>query len=87
MWYVSRMRIVSATYARAHLPKLLDAASRGERITIARHKKPIAELGPSPKAQRPMPILGGVKGIRIVDRRWAEPMTKQEIEAMLGDRY
>jgi antitoxin (DNA-binding transcriptional repressor) of toxin-antitoxin stability system len=81
------MKVVSAAYARAHLPKLLDAASRGERITIARHKKPIAELGPSPKAQRPMPILGGVKGIRILDPRWADPMTEQEIESMLKDHY
>jgi antitoxin (DNA-binding transcriptional repressor) of toxin-antitoxin stability system len=81
------MRIVTAAYARAHLPKLLDAASRGERITIARHKKPVTELGPSPEARRPVPILGGVKGIRVVDPRWAEPMTEQEIEAMLEDRY
>ena len=81
------MKVVSAAYARAHLPKLLDAASRGERITIARHKKPIAELGPSPKAQRPMPILGGVKGIRILDPRWADPMPEQEIESMLKDHY
>jgi antitoxin (DNA-binding transcriptional repressor) of toxin-antitoxin stability system len=81
------MKIVTAAYARAHLPKLLDAASRGERITIARHKKPVAELGPSPEAQHPVPILGGVKGIRVLDPRWAEPMTEQQIEAMLEERY
>jgi len=79
--------MVNAAYARAHLPKLLDAASRGERITIARHKKPVAELGPSPKAHRPLPILGGVKGIKILDPRWADPMTEQEVEAMLEERY
>lgn len=81
------MKFVSAAYARAHLPELLDAASRGQRITIARHKKPVAELGPSPEAERRAPILGGVKGIKILDPRWAEPMTEQEIEAMLEDHY
>ena len=87
LWYILAMKMVSAAFARAHLPKLLDAASRGERITIARHKKPVAELGPSRKAHRPAPILGGVKGIRVLDPRWADPMTEQEIEAILKERY
>ncbi len=81
------MKSVTAAYARAHLPKLLDAASSGEAITITRHKKPVAQLGPSPQAQRPVPILGGVKGIRVIDPHWADPMTEQEIEEMLEDRY
>lgn len=86
-WYTPTMKTVTAAYARAHLPELLNAASRGERITIARHRKAVAELGPSPKAQRPVPILGGVKGIKILDPHWSDPMTEKEIAKMLEDRY
>jgi len=81
------MKTVTAAYARAHLPELLDAASQGERITIARHRKPVAELGPSPEADPPKRVLGGVKGIKVFALDWADPMTEEEIEDMLEDRY
>jgi len=86
-WYSSSVKTVTAAYARAHLPELLNAASQGERITIARHRKPVAELGPSREAHPPTRVLGGVKGIKVFDRHWADPMTEEEIAKMLKDRY
>ncbi len=37
---------VGACEAKTHLPKLLERVRRGERITITRRGKPIAELRP-----------------------------------------
>ena len=37
---------VGAYEAKTHLPKLLERVRRGERITITRRGKPIAELRP-----------------------------------------
>jgi hypothetical protein len=34
-----------------------------------------------------VPVLGGVKGIKILDSQWAKAMPEEEIEAMLDDRY
>lgn len=33
--------------AKTHLPALLRRVARGERVTITRHGKPVAELGPA----------------------------------------
>ena len=38
--------------ARAHLSQLVARAEKGERITIARAGKPVAQLGPAPKTKR-----------------------------------
>jgi len=38
---------VGAYEAKTHLPKLLERVARGERITITKHGKPIAELIPT----------------------------------------
>jgi len=37
---------MSAREARANLAAVVEAAQRGERITITRYGKPIAEIGP-----------------------------------------
>lgn len=37
---------VGAYHAKTHLADLLDRAERGERITITRHGRPVAELVP-----------------------------------------
>lgn len=39
---------VGAYEAKTHLSQLLDRAERGEHITITRHGKPVARLGPIP---------------------------------------
>ncbi|WP_420465936.1 type II toxin-antitoxin system Phd/YefM family antitoxin [Panacagrimonas sp.] len=38
---------VGAYEAKTHLPRLLERVARGERITITKHGKPIAELIPA----------------------------------------
>ena len=40
------MESVGAYDAKTHLPKLLDRVARGERITVTKHGKPVAELIP-----------------------------------------
>lgn len=44
---------VGSFEAKTHLAALLDRVSRGERITITRHGKPVAQLVPvQPEAER-----------------------------------
>lgn len=42
------MSTVGAFEAKTHLPQLLERVSRGERITITRHGRPVAMLVPPP---------------------------------------
>lgn len=39
---------MSVREARAHFAAALEAAERGERVTITKNGKPVAELGPAP---------------------------------------
>lgn len=81
------MKTVTAAYARAHLPELLDYVSRGNRVTIERHRKPIAEIGPSPAAERPAPKFGTGKGkVKLVDPQAFDPMTDEQVDALLAGR-
>ncbi len=45
--------VVNIHAAKTKLSQLVARAEKGERITIARAGKPVAQLGPSPKAKRP----------------------------------
>ena len=40
------MEMIGAYEAKTHLPQLLDRVARGERLTITRHGKPVAQLLP-----------------------------------------
>ena len=59
------METIGAYEAKIHLPQLLDRVARGERLTITRHGKPVAQLIPvatdRQRAQR--------AAARIVERR------------------
>jgi len=44
--------VVDIHAAKARLSQLVARAERGERITIARAGKPVAQLGPAPKSKR-----------------------------------
>ncbi len=44
--------IVNIHAAKTQLSQLVTRAERGERITIARDGKPVAELGPAPRRRR-----------------------------------
>jgi antitoxin (DNA-binding transcriptional repressor) of toxin-antitoxin stability system len=82
------MTTVSAAYAKANLPKLLKDAAKGKSIVISRYKKPIAMIVPAPAAETIGPRFGTGKGrVRILDPHWADPMTDEEVESMLEDRY
>ena len=45
--------VVNMHDAKTRLSQLVARAERGERITIARDGKPVAQLGPAPKRKRP----------------------------------
>ncbi len=51
------MRTIGAYQAKTHLAELLDAVSKGERITITRRGTPIATLTPYDGDARPDPDL------------------------------
>ena len=59
------MEMIGAYEAKTHLPQLLDRVARGERLTITRHGKPVAQLIPvitdRQRAQQ--------AAVRIVERR------------------
>ena len=81
---------VTAAYAKANLPKLLRDAAKGKSVVIARYKKPIAMIVPAPEAEfgKPVRRMGTGKGrVRILDPHWADPMTDEEVDAMMEGRY
>jgi prevent-host-death family protein len=45
-------KVVNIHDAKTKLSQLVARAERGERITIARAGKPVAQLGPAPRAKR-----------------------------------
>lgn len=49
------MRSVGAYEAKTHLPRLLEEVSKGERITITKHGRPVAVLVP-PDAAVPLDV-------------------------------
>ena len=83
LYYPESME-VTAAYAKANLPELLKAVENGQRVTISRYNKPVADLVPSSKhARRPVPKFGTGKGVKIIDPNWAKPMTKKQLERWL----
>lgn len=81
-------KTVSIAYARTNLPKLIKEAQKGKTIVISRYRKPVAKLSPAEPAEKRAPRFGTGKGrFRILDPRWADPMTDEEVDAMMEDRY
>ena len=69
-------RCVNVQEAKTHLSALLARVAAGERIVLARHGKPIAQLvplDPSPRRQ-----LGFLKG--RVDEAFFDPLPDDELE-------
>lgn len=56
------MATVGAYQAKTHLADLLDRVERGERITITRHGKPVADLVP-PAGAPDMTVDAAIEGI------------------------
>lgn len=68
---------VSVHAAKTNLSKLLEAVERGERVVIARHGVPAAELIPVPSAQV---TFGGLKGkLKPPPAAFLEPMSEEEL--------
>ncbi|HEV3316841.1 MAG TPA: type II toxin-antitoxin system prevent-host-death family antitoxin [Candidatus Angelobacter sp.] len=79
---------VTAAFAIANLPELLNAVERGECVMISRNRKPVAVLSPAPKAAKPRRKLGTLRGkVKIIDQNWATLMTDNEVEAFVEGRY
>lgn len=59
------MATINVYEAKTNLSRLLDAVERGERVTIARHGRPIADLVPH---QHRTPVrFGGLVGEIVFD--------------------
>jgi prevent-host-death family protein len=81
------MRIIQASEAKTHLPRLLDEVERGETLVITRHGRPIARL--VPEVDRRLEEIGkAINGI-IALRRQTGRITVAEILAARdeGRRY
>ena len=73
---------VGAYHAKTHLAQLLDRVERGERITITRHGRPVAELIP-PAGAPQMTVdeaIAGLLEIRSRSQLWPDLSIKQLID-------
>ena len=79
---------VSVTEAKNKLTQLLAAVEQGDRVTIRRHGRVIAEIV-QPSAKR-VPTFGTLKGVvRMTPEQFDEatrPMTAEEAEAFIQGR-
>jgi prevent-host-death family protein len=64
---------VSTAVAKNRLTELIRAAEAGERVTITRHGKPVAQLGPPPPTKRKV-RLGGMRGRIKFKPGWDAPI-------------
>jgi prevent-host-death family protein len=64
---------VSVADAKDRLPELLRAVEDGAKIVITRHGKPVAEIGPPPRARGKV-RLGGMKHRIHLRRGWDAPV-------------
>ena len=80
---------VSVTEAKNKLTQLLTAVERGERVTIERHGRVIAEIV-KPSVKR-APKFGTLKGaVRMTPDQFQKatrPMSDEELDAFFEGRY
>lgn len=76
------MGTVSIREARKHLSQLVDAAQRGESVTITRRGKQVARLGPvEPEGGRGLPDLTEFRAsVKIKGRSLTEELLAQRRE-------
>jgi prevent-host-death family protein len=74
---------VGAYEAKTHLPKLLERVARGERITITKHGKPVAELIPAnqPDLEQRRKAWDELMALKERLRQSGVSVTKEEIIA------
>jgi prevent-host-death family protein len=78
-----RLREVAASEAKTKFGELLDAAERGETVTITRHGRPVARLVPDEEArrQRVAKALDAIEKLGKKVRKEHGPTTIEEILA------
>ncbi len=74
---------VSTAEAKNRLTELIRLAEGGERVTITRHGKAVAQLGPAPANGKRKVILGGMRGRIKLLPGWDDPITEEEL---LGEK-
>ena len=73
---------VGAYEAKTKLSELLDRVEKGERITITRHGKPIAEIVPK-RAHDPVRAGEAMRRMReLADRVKLDDLTWEDLKAM-----
>lgn len=79
---------VSVAEAKNKLTQLIQSVERGERVTICRHGRPVADLVSAHGDQRPVPKFGTLRGkVPPIDLSAFEAMTDHEVDAFLEGRY
>lgn len=78
---------IGAYEAKTHFSSLIERASRGERITITRRGKPVAELGPSLQKDAVTARKAWDELMAVADRNRAEGRgaSKEEILAWIKE--
>jgi len=67
---------------------MVKAAEKGERVTICRRGRPVADLVRTVVGSGKKPKLGTLKGKVIIhDPNWWKPMTDEEVDAFLDGSY
>jgi prevent-host-death family protein len=70
--------------AKARLSEYLDAVSRGERVVICRHNRPVAELRPVPSATASKRKLGTAAGVLTIPPSFFDPLPDDLLDAFEG---
>ena len=74
---------VSVADAKNKLPLLIKAAENGERITICRRGKPVADLVRTAQTGQKKPKFGTLRDKVIIhDPDWWKPMADEEVQRL-----
>jgi prevent-host-death family protein len=67
--------------AKTNLSRLIEAATAGQEVTIAKAGKPVARLV---RLAKKRPVLGSAAGTIEFTKNWEKPMTAAEADEFLG---
>lgn len=74
------MTSVSVHEAKTHLSRLLREIEAGREVEITRRNKVVARIVP-PQPPAKKPLLGAMKGQKLIDERFFEPLPEEELRA------
>lgn len=78
------MNVINVHDAKTNLSKLLERASRGERIIIGKAGKPIARLEPISVTAGSRKVIGG--GFRLQEKV-GQPLTPEYLNKLAKSKY